>query len=485
MENKIFNTNFTLKQFECFHALEFSKLSEVLGGGGKGGGKSNLLVKWIYYKAKSLIKFWDLKKSDTPTIIGFLGRKRSSDLLVTTMETWKKEIPPSEYKINEQKKLITINGAVSILYGGFDDRETVNKFNSMELAFAGVDQAEELDRAEIGSIRGTLRLKIGGKQPDYKLMLTCNPPITDEPDFLWIKNEFIDNPSETKKFFKFLWKDNPHIASNYEQTLNDAYGFNPDLLAAYKDGEWDKIGAANLTIPRKLIEGLVGWDIATVDEKEVKRVTAADISEEGGKDETVIYDFQNGKAIGQEMYFHRDLMDTVGRLVAHQKKYRTNLISVDCVGDGAGVASRLQEIYAEDKYVKVHKFDSRITPPEGVFSDTYHNYRAYAYFKASRFLFKESKVCVPDDKILINQLASIPWKFHSDGRIILLSKKEIEAKYGWSPDRADAFIIGLDALDYAKPIIVSQDENYSGDFYVNPHFTEAGLKRESRDLVTI
>ncbi len=469
-ENPIFKMNFTEKQFECFNALEFSGLREVLAGGGKGGGKTNLLCKWSYYKIKSLIKFFDLRVSSTPPILGFIGRKRASDFFITTLETWKKEIPFSEYKINELKKIITINNAASILYGGFDDRETVNKFNSMELAFVGIDQVEELDRSEIGSVRGALRLKIKGKQPEYKMLLPCNPPIVDDPNFAWIKDEFIDNPQNDKKFFKFLWKDNPHIATNYQKTLDDAYGFNPDLLAAYRDGEWDRIGAANLVLVRRLVEPLVNWSIS-FETKNPKRVTVADISEEGGNDETVIYDFVDAMTVRQEIYIHKDLMDTVGRLVAHQKLNRSNFISVDKVGSGAGVYSRLKEIYDNDSYVKVHGFDGRITDfPTQEAKETYANYRAFAYFDAAQKWFKESRCSLPDDRKLIAQLCSMPFKFNSSGKFQILSKEEIKQKYGWSPDRADAYIIGLDALRYASEII-GDNRDDKRSYYVNPHFT--------------
>jgi len=449
-ESPLFQTNFTAKQFECFRALEGSPLLvEALGGGGKGGGKSNLLCKWLYYKAKSLIQFFDLRVSENPPILGFLGRKRSTDLGVTTLETWKKDIPPSEYRINEQKKLITINNAASILYGGFDDRETVNKFNSMELAFAGIDQAEELTREEIGSIRGTLRLKLKGKQPDYKMLLTCNPPITDEPDFVWIKSEFIDNPISTKKFFKFLWKDNPHIASNYEQTLTDAYGFNPDLLAAYKDGEWDRIGASNLIIPRRLVEWNIENNSANIflNYDFVKRVTACDVAS-SGDDETVIYDSENTKIVGQEIYCHKDEMDTVGRIVAHAAKNRSSVIVVDMIGIGAGVYSRLKEIYREqNNKIYVYGYDSRVKPPEGIMELTYLNWRAYAWSTASKSFFAERKCNIPNDVKLISQLCSQKFRFHSGGKIMLIPKNEDNVE---SRDRADCYVMLLDALRHCK-----------------------------------
>lgn len=462
----------TPKQFECFNALEFTSLTDVLAGGGKGGGKSNMGCKWSYYKAKEMIQFFGLAPSRTPPIVGFIGRKRGSDLLTTTLETWKKEIPPEAYRINEMKKLIVIEGTASILYGGFDDRETINKFNSMEIVFAFIDQAEELDRTEIGSIRGTLRLKINGKQPPYKMLLSCNPPITDDEEFLWIKDEFIDNPNERRRFFKFLWRDNPFIASNYEQTLKDAYGFNPDLFAAYAEGEWDRIGKANLVIMRRDAELCVNRNVPLENETFRRRFTVADISEENGEDETVIYDFEETRVVGQEIYAHRDLMDTCGRLVVHQQKNNSNLISVDKVGSGAGVWSRLKEVYADKPNIVIHGFDSRTTDfPSEIDKETYANYRAYAYFNASQEFFKSLRCSIPNDPKLINQLCRAQFMYTSNGKRILRPKKE----GGDSPDRADALVIGLDAYRIAKPLYV---EKTQGKFYVNPHFTNEAMRRE-------
>lgn len=437
----------------------WEKYLEALGGGGKGGGKTNVLCKFVYYWTQWLINYWRLPVTQNHPITGFIGRKRSSDLLVTTLQTWAKEIPSSLYRINQQKKIIIIDDRAALLYGGFDDRDTVNKFNSSEFAFAALDQMEEISRAEVGSVRGAMRLKIGGKQPPFRLFGSCNPPIGDDVDFEYLREEFISAPDRIRKFFPFLWKDNPYIAEGYEKTLQAAYGFNPDLYAAMAEGKWDRIGAANLVIARKYVESLVNYEVVLADQKHT-RITSADISEEGGVDETVIYDWVNARIVDQEIYAHRDLMDTCGRLVAHAKKNGSNMIAIDRIGSGSGVYSRLCEIYANDPSVKIYGFDSRITTfPSGVPLDLYANYRAYAYFNASQNFIKESKCTIPDDRILINQLCSVKFKFNSSGKYLIESKQDM-AK---SPDRADAFIIGLDAIQYATPVAMQNPEyaNYS------------------------
>lgn len=437
------------KQQTALMLLDRPDVDELMYGGAKGGGKSVFGCEWVAGQAAKIIKKCRIQPSDKPPVIGFMGRKQSVDFSTTTLETWKRFIPGDMYEFHKQEKLIIINKTVSIRYGGMDDSDTVKKFNSAEFAFYFVDQAEECSESDIGLLRGTLRFKFNGVQPAYKGLLTANPAIC------WLKKAFITAPQAGTRFVKALPSDNPFIdAQAYVGQLKKAFAFNPQLLNAYLYGSWDDLDSAFTVIPSKAIEACVnsGYAPAGVE----KRVTVCDISEDG-RDETVIYDFV-GTAVQQdtaEIYTHRDLMDSVGRIMAHQKKNKSNLICIDKVGLGAGVYSRLLEIYSdpedENQRVTVYGFDSRISAPGPLNDMTFKNYRAYAWFKAAEY-FKDRHVNIPDDPVLKGQLAGVTWHFTHGDVIVIDDKKDIQEALGQSPDRADTLVMGLDAVERAPAI---------------------------------
>lgn len=425
-------------------------IEELLYGGAKGGGKSVLGCIWAYTYAKWLIKTFGLKRREHPLVVGFMGRKQSVDFSQTTLNTWKRIIPPDAYTLLEGKKLIIIEDTVAIQYGGLDDTETVAKFNSAEYAFFFIDQAEEVDEKDMGMLRGTLRLKlpmeIDGKEeevsPPYKGLLTANPAIC------WLKPAFILRPQPKTKFIQALPTDNPFLDDEYIPRLRKAFGFSPQLLKAYLEGSWDDLDVAFVVMRMKDIEGCVGNKII---EKHNKRVTVSDIAE-GGEDETTIYDYQdfNIDSDNAEQYSHRDLMDTVGRICAHAIKNKSNLICVDKIGVGAGVYSRLLEIYTNNERMEIFGFDSRNKPPTELDQQTYYNFRSYAWFKAAERV-REKKCSIPDDSILKEQLASAKFAF-KNGKILVCPKEEQKDVTGSSPDRADNFVMGMVAVERATPL---------------------------------
>jgi len=125
----------------------------LLFGGAKGGGKSFLFSLWVDYWVNWLITFFDLKPSENPVPLGFIGRKQSVDFNHTTLETFKRVIPSDHYVIREQDQELIFGGTAKVFYGGLDNKDRIKKFNSMELAFLGIDQAEETDRTDTDVIR--------------------------------------------------------------------------------------------------------------------------------------------------------------------------------------------------------------------------------------------------------------------------------------------------------------------------------------------
>lgn len=199
----------------------------------------------------------------------------------------------------------------------------------------------------------------------------------------------------------------------------------------------------------------------------VKRVTVCDPAEgdfnpdtndddgEGGGDETVIYNLENSKIVSQEIYKHISLVDTEAKLMIHAKQNNSSVICVDKVGLGAKLYQDLCATYAGDENVVIYGFDGRLSAPDGLADETYANYKTYAWFKALHNYFTNRRSSIPNDSLLIRQLTKMRYKYTTGvkgGKYRLISKKIMKQSIGCSPDRAEAFIMGLDALDKAKVV---------------------------------
>lgn len=216
--NYEFRPVLTEKQTVAWDTLNRPDVKEVLYGGAKGGGKSVFGCYWCFNRCLDIIKQCGIEPREHPIPVGFMGRKRGVDFSNTTLETWKRFIPSDGYVIKGKPAEIIICDRVKIITGGLDNTEVVNKFNSAEYAFYFIDQAEEVDREQIGELRATTRLIINGRKLPGKGLFTANPA----PSFL--KDEFILNPSPGRVYVKALPMDNPYLGASYIETLREFIG---------------------------------------------------------------------------------------------------------------------------------------------------------------------------------------------------------------------------------------------------------------------
>lgn len=453
---------FSSRQMEALNVLRkivADITNELLYGGSKGGGKSVLGCRWVYIYAKEIIQEYGLPpQTDTKKIpvIGFMGRKQGTNFSSTTMLTWKKEVPPEAYELRYLEgrvPVIIIEGRVAIMYGGMDNEAMIKKFNSAEFLFYFVDQAEEFTEEDIALLRGTLRGKVFSRKTrrmdppsrGYKGLLTANPAKC------WLKTAFVrpETREPGNTFIKALPRDNPFLPPGYIDDLRRAFKFNPALAKAYIEGSWDDLDEVLTVILQRYVEWCVDNPMP-MSKLQVRKVTVVDVAEMG-EDETVIYDLENASIVDEEIYAHRDPMDTVGRVMSHAKKNGSNMIVVDKIGVGSGVYSRLQEIFAKDLNMEVYGFDSRIKPPEGLDEATYVNYKTFAWFTASNEIFAERKAGLPRDPELVKQLCGVTYHFENE-KMRVDNKEDIKEVLKKSPSRADALIMGLDGVRRAKPV---------------------------------
>ncbi len=461
---KVFEINFSPKQMHALRTIESDDCEELLEGGAKGSGKTVFACHYVYFKIKQLIQFFGLQPSSHPPVLMFFGRKQGVDFSTTTLNTWKRDIPADAYEIKEQKKLIVIEKTAAIQFGGLDDTDTIQKFNSAEYCVIVIDQAEELTEKDAGMLRATLRLKINGKEPKYKMLWTCNPVISDDEDFKWLKRDFIEAPKKGYRFIKALYTDNPFLPDNYGDTLDKAYGFNPQILAAYKNGEWGGLSVTNNVIKGDWVKMCINKPIFTPP-NDIKRVISIDVAR-FGDDATVFKAIENNREVATEEHRKKDNMEVVAEaLLFAERHLKTDNFAVDELNTGSGVADRLKELGKKVIFINASKSSH---DPERFF-----NRRAEMYCYASGLFYNGNVSILEGDYKLIDQL---PWarfkELKSNGKFQLEGKDDIKKRNnGVSPDHADAFVQGLWALQFVEGISDSKFLKQPNNFWVHPRFS--------------
>lgn len=435
-----FKLFFTPKQTIALETIEKPSVKELLYGGAKGGGKSVFLVEWAFLMCQKLINLFKIPENPATVLpVGFLGRKRGTDFSKTTLETWKKIIPSSLYRIRPLDKEIVVQGRVKIHYGGMDDEFNVKKFNSAEYAFVGVDQAEEMEKDDLGLLKGTLRLRIEGNVPDYKVLLTANPA----PCFL--KTEYIDNPPPdgSKVFIQALPYDNPFLDKEYVETLIDAFKHRPELIRAYVHGSWDDISGLDILIKHDWLIKCINKD----QEYFNRRVTSADVAH-FGPDETVIYNLIDNKVVGQKIIGMLPAPQTAAEIIRMGANNNSDFIAVDADGYGAGVVDIIKEILSAHKGegMKVLELHSGKTPRN---PNRYKNAKTEMWFYAADQI-ANGLVGIPNDSVLITDLSSLKYFMITGGKFQVEAKKDARRRMNRSPDRGDALIYGIWATQFVK-----------------------------------
>lgn len=412
----------TLKQTAALNHLESGESCSVLYGGAKGGGKSYLLCVWVFWWAHHLIKFFEIDKIDYPLPIGFIGRKQGVDFAKTTFESWKRIIPNQAYEIKEQSHEIIIANKVKIFFGGLDNQEVVNKFNSAEFAFFAIDQAEETGRGDLAVLQGSLRLKHNGKQPPYKRFYSANPAEC------WLKEDFITNPKNKYYYVPALPSDNPYLPDDYNQTLIDAFGFDPILLAAYKDGDWDALQPRQALITQTALGQLPR---KPQDNFFKRKIVACDPSL--GGDECVVY-FIEDYEIKDTLFINSNDTQNIGNdICVFMTKHYCEDFVVDAIGIGKGVSD-----YVRASGKKVREI---ISSARAADEAHFANCRSELWATCAK-LINTKQIVYPVDEKLRQQLCAVKYKTNSK-KFELESKDLTKKALGSSPDRADCFVYGI------------------------------------------
>lgn len=200
-------------------------------------------------------------------------------------------------------------------------------------------------------------------------------------------------------------------------------------------------------ITSRLIDDLRKY---TQTEGYLKKLVSCDPDASVDGDECVIYYFENFAIEDEKVFRERD----PGK-IAHEcnlmcKKHDTFNVAVDTIGVGLGVVSACNILK-----LNVLPFDSR---EKALNHKRFANRRAEAHWYVMEQM-QDHAVPYPKGLLLRQDLCSV--KINPTGRFgkILLEKKlKTKARLGRSPDRGEAYVIGVYSQQFVQPEVEEVDE---------------------------
>jgi len=302
----------------------------------------------------------------------------------------------------------------------FDEAKAIPEetWDALEGAFstAGLDtedhrEALVLSISTPGAPEGRF-FDIQSKKPSYSDWWTYHISLKDAIEQKRVSSEWAENR-------KKQWGENSSLYQNR-------------VLGEFAQDEEDSI------IPLAWIEAAVNrWSRAGVRSMKADQI-GADPARMGG--DKFCCAFRSDKTITQmKRWGKTDLMSSVGKLMRFTTANKSIKIIVDVIGVGAGVYDRLKEqgrkVYAFNAASKTKKRD-RSKQLE------FLNKRAASWWMM-REIFEEGEIAIPDDELLVGDLASVKWESTSSGKIKVESKDDIHKRLGRSTDSADSVIMAF------------------------------------------
>jgi len=158
-----------------------------------------------------------------------------------------------------------------------------------------------------------------------------------------------------------------------------------------------------------------------------------------GVDKTKFY-HRHGRVVTKiDSYGKSRPMELAGKLKNGMGSDGTTNIDVS-YGEGAGTADRLCEFQGFESRVNGINFGAGTdrTDKSGLLG--FANIRAALYWNMREILDPDSgyDACLPDEPLLIGDLAAVRRKTRSDGKILLESKEDLKKRIGRSTDDGDA-----------------------------------------------
>lgn len=230
-------------------------------------------------------------------------------------------------------------------------------------------------------------------------------------------------------------------ARGHIQDVIDAYGHGSNKYRVRVEGEFPLAGD-DVVIPLEWCLAAVDREVAKLDYVPIWGVDVARF----GDDRSALAKRQANKLLEPvKLWKNKDLMQLVG-LIHHEfinthEDLQPKEILIDVIGLGSGVLDRLKELGLPARGINVGEMAST--------TDKCMRLRDELWWRGREW-FQARDCSMPNDEMLISELTAPTYDFHSTGRVVVESKKDMKERSGKSPDAADAFLLTFAGMAHRK-----------------------------------
>ena len=421
----LIKTTLTNKQELAFEYLNDKETSEILFGGGAGGGKS-------FFLCSALIAHCLTYKG----IRCLLGRASLSSLKSTTLNTlfevceqWNL-ITPKHYKYNGHTNVISFwNGSEIYLKDLFQypSDKNFDSLGSLELTIGAIDECNQVTEKAKQIVSSRLRYKLDEYGLIPKLLLTCNPSKN------WTYTDFY-RPYKNKellkhrKFIQALVDDNENISKHYKEQLGKLDKLSKERLLF---GNWEYDATD---------DSLIDYDaiVSLFDKKGIEgnKYISCDVAR-FGSDKSVVMLF-NGLNVELIKTFDKNTITELADYIKDlQQQNQVPLRNIICDTDGVG--SGVTDI------LRCQSFVNNAKPLR---KENYQNLKTQCFYTLAKKINEgQIGITCPDINIkecIIEELEQVRAKNQDkDAKLQIIPKDTIKALIGRSPDYADALAMRM------------------------------------------
>jgi hypothetical protein len=311
-----------------------------------------------------------------------------------------------------------------------ENPEALQGFHGAALLYI-IDEASGVDEAIFEAAEGAL------SSPGARVLMLGNPTRTT--------GTFAASHTHNRGDYTalhFRSQDSPLVAPEYRERLVRKWGDGSNVVRVRADGEFPKqeddvLISLELTEPcltRERVEG------------EGPRVLGVDVAS-FGSDRTALV-LRQGRVVEHiSIYAGQDTMATVGRVVEKASAWGADVIAIDTIGMGRGVADRLREVRRDQAlpWTVVDVDVSRSAPARRRGEPRAKRLRDWLWLAIVEWLRDEAPVfgwTTPEERQhaedLAGELASVTYDLDSSGCIVVEDKDSMRKRLGHSPDLGDS-----------------------------------------------